>query len=88
VRRRDSYSAAPILYLGPRSSSPRSSAASQSRLAVKRRERIGEWWLYPSAIGYDREQEIAHQHGLDVKFGKEQVDEFRQLVAEAEREGS
>ena len=36
-----------------------------------RRERIGEWWLYPNSIGYDREQEIAHQHGLDVKFGKE-----------------
>ena len=47
-----------------------------------RRERIGEWWLYPNSIGYDRE------HGLQVKFGKEQVDEFRQLVAEAQRNGS
>jgi hypothetical protein len=53
-----------------------------------RRERIGEWWLYPSAIGYDREQEIAHQHGLEVKVGKEKIDEFRQLVAEAQRNGS
>ena len=53
-----------------------------------RRERIGEWWLYPNSIGFDREQEIAHQHGLDVKFDKKQIDEFRQLVAEAERQGS
>ena len=53
-----------------------------------RRERIGEWWLYPNAIGYDREQEIAHQHGLEVKFPKETIDEFRQLVAEAQRDGS
>jgi hypothetical protein len=53
-----------------------------------RRERIGEWWLYPNSIGYDREQEIAHKHGLEVKFGKEKTDEFRQLVAEAQRNGS
>jgi hypothetical protein len=53
-----------------------------------RRERIGEWWLYPNSIGYDREQEIAHKHGLEVKFSKEQVDEFRKLVAEAQRNGS
>ncbi len=53
-----------------------------------RRERISEWWLYPNSIGYDREQEIAHEHGLEVKFGKEQVDEFRKLVAEAQRNGS
>ena len=53
-----------------------------------RRERIGEWWLYPNAIGYDREQEIAHHHGLEVKFGKETIDEFRQLVAEAQRDGA
>jgi hypothetical protein len=53
-----------------------------------RRERIGEWWLYPNSIRYDREQEIAHQHGLEVKLGKEQADEFRQLVAEAQRNGS
>ena len=37
---------------------------------------------------YDREQEIAHQHGLEVKFAKEKIDEFRQLVAEAQRDGS
>ncbi len=42
-----------------------------------RRERIGEWWLYPNSIGYDREQEIAHEHGLEVKFGKEKIAEFR-----------
>ena len=36
-----------------------------------RSERIGEWWLYPNSIDYDREQEIAHEHGLEVKFGKE-----------------
>ncbi len=53
-----------------------------------RRERIGEWWLYPHSIGYDREQEIAREHGLEVKFDKEKVDEFRQLVAQAERYGS
>jgi hypothetical protein len=53
-----------------------------------RRERIGEWWLYPNAIGYDREQEIAHEHGLEVKFGKEKIDEFRQLVVAAQRDGS
>jgi hypothetical protein len=53
-----------------------------------RRERIAEWWLYPNSIGYDREQEIAHEHGLEVKFDKEQVDEFRKLVAEAQRNGS
>ena len=53
-----------------------------------RRERIAEWWLYPNSIGYDREQEIAHEHGLEVKFGKEQVDEFRKLVAEAQHNGS
>ena len=53
-----------------------------------RRERIGEWWLYPNSIGYDREQEIAREHGLEVKFGKEKIAEFRQLVAEAQRNGS
>jgi hypothetical protein len=53
-----------------------------------RRERIGEWWLYPNAIGYDREQEIAHQHGLEVKFGKEMIAEFRRLVAGAQRDSS
>lgn len=53
-----------------------------------RRERIGEWWLYPNSIGYDREQEIAREHGLQVKFGKEKIVEFRQLVAEAQRDGS
>ena len=53
-----------------------------------RRERIGEWWLYPNAIGHDCEQKIAHQHGLEVKFPKETIDEFRQLVAEAQRNGS
>ena len=53
-----------------------------------RRERISEWWLYPNSIGYDREQEIAHQHGLEVKFGKDMVDQFRRLVAEAQHEGS
>ena len=53
-----------------------------------RRERIGEWWLYPNAIDYDREQEIAHEHGLEVKFDKEMVGEFRRVVAEAERNGS
>jgi hypothetical protein len=52
-----------------------------------RRERIGEWWLYPNAIDYDREQNIAHDHGLEVKFDKEKVDEFRQLLAKAQREG-
>ena len=52
-----------------------------------RRERIGEWWLYPTAIDYGREQEIAHQHGLD-KFGKEQVAGFRLLISEAQRNGS
>ncbi len=53
-----------------------------------RRERIGEWWLYPHSIGYDREQEIAREHGLEVKFCKEKIDGFRQLVAQAERDGS
>ena len=53
-----------------------------------RRERIGEWWLYPTAIDYGREQEIARQHGLEVKVGKEQVDEFRLLVSEAQRDRS
>jgi hypothetical protein len=38
-----------------------------------RRERIGEWWLYPNSIGYDREQEIAQEHGLEVKFGKRRL---------------
>ena len=33
-------------------------------------------------------QEIAHQHGLEVKFGKEKINEFRQLVAQAQRNGS
>lgn len=53
-----------------------------------RRERIGEWWLYPNAIDYEREQEIAHEHGLEVEFGNEMVGEFRRVVAEAARNGS
>jgi hypothetical protein len=52
-----------------------------------RRQRIGEWWLDPNGIDYDREQEIAHEHGFEVKFAKDMTDEFRRLLAEAQREG-
>jgi hypothetical protein len=41
-----------------------------------RRERIASGGYIPTAIAMTANREIAHQHGLEVKFGKETIDEF------------
>ena len=53
-----------------------------------RRERIGEWWCIPTRSAMTASRRSRGSTALEVKFGKEKIAEFRQLVAEAERNGS
>jgi hypothetical protein len=49
---------------------------------AKRREKVDAWMSKPEEINWQAEIEEAHLHGQEVRFGSEQLEQVRLLLAE------